>query len=351
VAPSARPSRGRRTVGAIVALVLASGAAGGLATGSTVSLTAAPTSDRPATPAFAATGYVDSGDGDVAALLRRSAATVDDVGVDGASLNAAADGIVLADRARVALAAAHAAGRPASLLVSNFDDGLGDFSPRLGARLLRSPERRAAVAAAVAAEVRSRGWDGATVDLEALDVRDRAGLVAFVGAVRAALPGDLTVDVDVPAATDPRDPGLAPFDLPALAAAADRVVVMAYDQHYIGGRPGPVAGLGWFRRSVRTALSGVPAARLRVGVAGYGYRWRRDGRTSAVTVRAARRLAGRRARWDATQAEWTARLADGSVLWWSDARSVRARTAVARDAGAAGIALWRLGAADPLDPR
>ena len=46
--------------------------------------------------------------------------------------------------------------------------------------------------------------------------------------------------------------------------------------------------------------------------------------------------------------EWTARLSDGTRMWWSDGRSYALRLEMATAAGLHGVALWRLGSADPL---
>ena len=46
--------------------------------------------------------------------------------------------------------------------------------------------------------------------------------------------------------------------------------------------------------------------------------------------------------------EWTARLSDGTRMWWSDGRSYALRLEMATSAGLHGLALWRLGSADPL---
>jgi spore germination protein len=304
---------------------------------------AAPTAHAAAP--FALTGYVEAGD---ARALPTAAAAYTDIGVDGATVRPDGAGLTIDPADRKALAAAHAAGRPASLLVSNFDGRIEDFSPAIAARLLRVPAHRAAVVGALAREVAAGGWDGVTVDLEALQPADRAGLTAFVQALRAAIPPPATLDLDLPAATSATGDDWRPFDVPALTATLDRVVVMAYDEHYSGGRPGPIAGLPWVRRVLATAQAAIPAQKLRMGLAGFGYRWRPGKPDVDLTDAQARRLAGARARWSAQQGEWHATLRDGSRLWWSDGRSVQLRLALFDAAGVSGGAVWRIGSLDRL---
>jgi len=121
---------------------------------------------------------------------------------------------------------------------------------------------------------------------------------------------------------------------------------MSYDQHYQGGMPGPIAGIGWVRKTIRVATKQIPRAKLRLGIAGYGYLWKKGRPTVDLTDRAARRLAGGRARWSAKHLEWTAKLPGGGVIWWSDARSMKIRIRLARALGLEGAAVWRLGSAD-----
>ena len=294
---------------------------------------------------FAITGYALGDPQEVA----RGAATVSDVGIDGATISADGSRIVTYPELRDALAAAHEAGRPASLLVSNFHDG--DFSPAVGRKLLRDPGNRSAVAGQLADEVSEAGWDGITVDIENIRAGDRTGLSDFVIALRSALPGGTSLDIDVPATTDPGGWAWKPFDLPTLADHVDHVTVMAYDQHYSTGPPGPIAGIRWVRRSLATILEQVAPEQLRLGVPGWGSLWRRGGRPARVlSVTQARKLAGDSARWSKSAGEWHARLGQGRVLWFADARSMRQRIALARAAGLDGAAIWRLGLADRITP-
>lgn len=249
------------------------------------------------------------------------------------------------------LRAAHRHGLAAELLLSNWSNRLGDFDPRRSHALLASPARIERVAGRLAAVVRTQGWDGVNVDLERVRRGDGRGLVALVEALQARMPAERTVSVDVSAATSLRTYRDRGYRLAALARAADVVDLMTYDLHGPWSGPGPVGALGWQRRAATAALRVVPADRLQLGVAGYGYTWPRRGTGRSVTVAQARRLVARdgaTARWRPRAGEWTARLGDGTVLWWSDGRSYARRVALARDLGLRGLAIWRLGSADPL---
>jgi spore germination protein YaaH len=101
---------------------------------------------------------------------------------------------------------------------------------------------------------------------------------------------------------------------------------------------------------VRALTRTIPARQVDLGVAGYGYVWRRSG-ASQLSDAQARRLVHRseaHARWVASVGEWTARLPGGAVAWWSDRRSLARRTALAASLGLHGLAVWSLGVSDPI---
>lgn len=292
-------------------------------------------------------------EGSPTSLVARNAAGISTLSVAGVSINARGTGVSRPTAAAKRLArAGRARGLSTELLVGNYSNRLGDFDPRAAHRLLSSPRRINAVAARLASYVEAGPWDGVNVDLERVRAADARGLVHLVQAVQDAMPDARTVTVDVSASTSLADYRRGGYDLAGLAGAADVVKLMTYDQHGPSwSGPGPIGALPWQRRALATLLKVVPRSQVDLGVAGYGYTWPRRGTGHSVTVAQARRLvarAGVRPRWHARAGEWTARLPNGTRLWWSDRRSYRLRVALARRHGLHGLGVWRLGSADTL---
>lgn len=287
------------------------------------------------------------------AILRRDAAALDTVTVASVSLRPDGASITSPDpRVSRLVDVAHAQGLRAELLVGNYSDRLGGFDADASSALLTDEARTAAVADALVALVASGGWDGVNVDLELVRPRDSGGLVGFVTALRDRLPDAASITIDVSASNSAAGYRAGGYRLAELAAVVDAIQLMAYDQHGPGwSGPGPVGSLAWVRASVAAALEEVPADRLDLGVAGYGYLWRADGSGRTLTVKAARRLverSGARAHWRPGPGEWSARLSDGRRVWWSDERSYDRRATLAEGLGLRGTAIWRLGSAGPL---
>lgn len=285
--------------------------------------------------------------GDRSSLIDGSAKAISIVGVDGVLVaeSGASVGRPDADAERQRVRA-HRNHLRAELLVSNYSDKLGDFSESIAHRLLASAAHRRAVVRSLAADVVRYKWDGIGVDLEALTRRDTAGLTAFVRALARALPRRASLSVAVSTSTSRAGYRASGYDLRALSRVVDRVTLMAYDQHGPWeDTPGPVGALGWQRAGLKALVRDVPRRKVELGVAGYGYAWRPHENVQLSDAKA-RALAGSRARWDARAGEWTARLADGSTLWWADRRSWALRVELARSQHLHGLALWVLGLSD-----
>ena len=297
--------------------------------------------------ALAVEAYAEPGG---AATSRVSAAAphVTTIGIDGVTIAEDGRGLNPPPEGTAALArTASGRGATTELLVSNYSSAIGDFSPRIGTALLGSADNRERVADDVARLAARTGMDGVQIDLESLRARDRAGLVAFAAAVRSAarerLGAEASVSMAVMASTDAagfRDTG---YDLRGLTRHVDRFVLMTYDQHGPWSSAGTVGALPWTTAVVRAAeRQGVRSSTIDLGIAGYGYGWGGGVADAQLTPAAAARAAGERARWSDRDGEWSARLDDGRVLHWSDARSFHARTALARQLRLHGVAMWSL---------
>ncbi len=338
------------TATAATAMALVAPGAGGAATGA----------ERTPGRAFDVTGFAVAGQTPLQ-IVEEEAPALDRVSVAGITVKRsgaevtlpAGDTLSLLDRA-------DNQGLRTELLISNYDNRLGDFRPETAANLLRSAANRQAVAQQIGQIMRANDWADVNIDLERLRASDAPGLVAFVRAVRQQVApphrGGIPipqVSVDVGARTTLADYRAAGFNLGPLGEAADRLVLMAYDLHGPSwSGPGPIGPLPWVRKTLNVMQTQVTSEKIDLGIAGYGYTWPRNGTGKVISPARARQLVennGVDAVWHRTAAEYSARLPNGTVLWWSDHRSYQRRYDLAYDVEILhGVALWRLGLADRL---
>ncbi|HLT58053.1 MAG TPA: glycosyl hydrolase family 18 protein [Limnochordales bacterium] len=247
-------------------------------------------------------------------------------------------------------------------LIHNFNPDLGAFDARIVEALLTDPAVQRRAIQNIVDVVERWGMTGVHIDLENVPRAHRDALTAFMAALAAeARPRGLKVSMAVPAVTHRtvREPWTAAYDYAGLAPHVDFLMIMAYDQHWRGSDPGPVAALDWVREVVEYALDpaggAVPPDKLVLGIPAYGYDWPAGTRWADAVAHAdaMRRLAAAQARDPAVRLEWHARFQvptfryDGREVWFENHQSIGHKLLLALEYELAGVALWRLGQEDP----
>jgi cellulose synthase/poly-beta-1,6-N-acetylglucosamine synthase-like glycosyltransferase/spore germination protein YaaH/peptidoglycan/xylan/chitin deacetylase (PgdA/CDA1 family) len=229
----------------------------------------------------------------------------------------------------------------------------GAFDPARAHVLLASPAVQGRLIAALRTFLVHQGFQGVNVDLENLRPDDYARLPGFLARLAAALGPGYSVSTDL-------EPGRPDASLAAIAAACDFVVMMAYNQHSPGGPPGPISAVGWYDSVLTRFVRQVPAHKLVVGVANYGFDWRADTTATTLTYQGAL-IAARDNRpdeppqqvvdFDPQALNPTFQYTDDSArsheVWLLDGVTAHNQLVLARRAGVRGAALWVLGSEDP----
>ncbi|MFC8127341.1 glycosyl hydrolase family 18 protein [Streptomyces sp. NPDC057302] len=208
--------------------------------------------------------------------------------------------------------------------------------------------------------VRSRAYDGIDLDYESIAP---TGDLAYkkVGAGYATMVADLCARLHalrkqcvITVSPKTRISGRV-WDYRRLGAAADRLRIMAYDQHWSQGPPGPLSSPAWYEEILRNATAEVPAAKLEMGLPGYGWDWEvgSRGRAKHVTwkeAEALRRRVGAPYRIDPKSGTPHFTYKEGGknrTVWYQDARGTAAHLPVLRKYGVRHTVLWAIGFEDP----
>jgi spore germination protein YaaH len=234
--------------------------------------------------------------------------------------------------------------------------------------MLANGNRRAAMVHALLTIASSHSYSGLDLDFEEFAL-DRAHNTRLADEVAARYPGFIaevcaalhSIGRSCMLTVMPRTSGRAywrnelatwVYDYAALARVADRVQIMAYDDHGPDEPAGPISPYPWVEQIVAYAGSVMPLAKVDLGLPAYGYDWTGTEGTS-ITSREAPQLAGEHGtspRWDAAQAEETFQYtADGRrhTVWYEGAQAEYDRARLAMEAGFAGIDLWAAGGEQP----
>lgn len=131
---------------------------------------------------------------------------------------------------------------------------------------------------------RCQPFDGVQIDIESVSSKDRAAYLKFLVAVKKALPKDKVFSVAVMArwADHKKKNPADAFDYPFIGKVADRVIIMAYDEHYRGGGHGPIASLPWCEKIYRYALETIPPEKIVMGIPLYGRSWQKEKTAAAM---------------------------------------------------------------------
>ncbi len=152
-------------------------------------------------------------------------------------------------------------------LVNNFDPIANDWVEGVG-DMLRNPAARAAFRQQVGTFLASDNYRGLTIDFEGFPWATQPAYRALLSELAADLHArGMKLYVAVPARNED-------FDFTAIAASADGVLLMNYDEHFPGGPPGAVAAQTWFAENVQRALGLMPRDKIICSIANYGYDWR-----------------------------------------------------------------------------
>ena len=228
-------------------------------------------------------------------------------------------------------------------MVQNALNGLWD-GPGI-ATMLRDPAQVKSVLDRLAPVLAANQASGVFFDFEDLPLSAHPAYRAFLRAARARLPG-MTIAIAVPV-------GNPDWDLKAYAGVADRLFLMAYDEHSESGDPGPIASQPWFADSVARALRGLPRGQVVVALGSYAYDWTKGGGVGANSVEEAwlaARDSGAMPRFDRASGNSGFAYDEGTVrhdVWLLDAAAMRAQLTTLSTMGIHAVALWRLGTEDP----
>lgn len=150
------------------------------------------------------------------------------------------------------------------------------------ANLLAKPVSRKQVVDAIVATVASQNYDGIDLDFEGFAFIDpnttwkttAPNWVLFVKELGTALHAQNKIlSITTPYLFDPAgtQKGYFVYAWAQIASHIDRLRIMTYD--YSTSRPGPIGPISWTEKTVKYAISVMPASKVYLGLPGYGKDW------------------------------------------------------------------------------
>lgn len=246
------------------------------------------------------------------------------------------------------------------LCIANMQPG-GVFDPNTARAILTNAEVRRKVIDQVIGYVEARGYDGVDSDLESIPRDLRDAYSNFLRELKARLGRRLLTVATPPKYDETMFAYAAGHDYLQIGQIADRVFLMNYEFHWVGGPPGPIAPLPEIQRVLLYATSLMPREKILNGLLTTAYDWpipqtpgvlaRPMPDIDAVTLATTEQVP---IQYDVPAATPWFRYRDDTgalrEVWFEDARSLLAKLTFVRDIGVRGSGIWQLGAFSPQLP-
>ena len=196
--------------------------------------------------------------------------------------------------------------------------------------------------------VASKDYDGIQIDFENVGARDAENFRLFLSAVRSAIGPKKILSVALPARTKSYSDEI--YDYKKIEKLVDRVIIMAYDEHWSGGSPGPVASMNWCKNVVKYAKTVIPNEKLVMGLPGYGRTWENEEYSSAWIFTSIQRLQKENNITSVNRKDSVPYFDfDATVhvtAYYDDEYSLVTRSRMYKNEGVSNIGFWRIGQED-----
>ena len=220
--------------------------------------------------------------------------------------------------------------------------------------LLKDYNNRTNLIRQIILHAREYKLDGVNIDFESLAVDVGPYYIQFLRELAVECRNSgliLSVDNYVPAEYN------AFYDLEEQGKIVDYVIIMGYDEHYVGSDAGSVASLGFVSDAAKNTLAKVPAERVIMAVPFYTRLWKETKQTDGTIALTSETIGIAAAdallrdnkvstTWQADVGQFYGEYEQGGTrfrIWLEDELSIEEKMKVIQSSGFAGVASWRLG--------
>jgi spore germination protein len=241
------------------------------------------------------------------------------------------------------------------MVITNFRNG--EFSSELANEIFVNPEVQNTLIDNILRVMDEKNYEALNIDFEYIYQKDRENYNAFLRRVVERLHArGYLVSTAIAPKYYKEQKGLLyeAHDYAAHGEIVDFVVIMTYEWGWSGGPPMAVAPISEVRKVIQYALTEMPSEKIVMGMPLYAYDWTlpfvKGSWAKTISPQAAIQLAARYGvsiqydqaaqspffrYWDAQGKE--------HIVWFEDARSVKAKYDLAKELNLRGVSYWVLG--------
>ncbi len=191
----------------------------------------------------------------------------------------------------------------------------------------------------------SGAFDGVQIDFDSVSRDDADLFIDFLRELRDRLPARKKLSVALPARMNPVANDA--YDYSRIAPIVDRMVIMAYDEHWSTSSPGPVASLPWCAKVVDYAQSVVESERIVMGLPLYGRAWQDKRLAKALRFRTVQELVAEKQSTINYAPELGAYFEYSEnvvvTVFYDDHRTILEKLRLYKARGIGSVSFWRIG--------
>lgn len=202
-------------------------------------------------------------------------------------------------------------------------------------------------------EISKNNYDGVNIDIENVYPSDRNNFSSFMKELYQNLHSkNLIVTCSLPAkdSENLNDDWSGAYDYSAIGKYCDKVMIMAYDEHYSTSKEGPVASIKWVTGIIKYTMRKIPRNKIYIGIAAYGYDWPEHGNAKSYSLSGIQKIADKyksNINFDSSSKSPYFTYQDANnethTVWFENKDSISAKFDAVNKYGVAGIGIWRLG--------
>jgi len=117
----------------------------------------------------------------------------------------------------------------------------------------------------------AKDFDGLQIDFENIPAKDGDTFLSFLKELRRGLPSGKMFTIALPARTKKVNDDQ--YDYEKIKPYVDRILIMAYDEHWSGSKPGSVASMQWCKNVADYSMNVIGKEKLIMGLPFYGRAW------------------------------------------------------------------------------
>jgi spore germination protein len=188
----------------------------------------------------------------------------------------------------------------------------------------------------------SKKYDGVQIDFESVHIDDRDNYISFLIDCRNRL-GSKIFSVALPPR---REFYMDPYDYEKIGQIADRIIVMAYDEHWSTSEPGPIASKTWCSKVAQYVRGVVPQDKLVMGLPFYGRAWQDKSHARSLKNQTADELIRNRDDIKMISKEYPSFSYEEKVrvnVFYENTSSIMEKVSMYKTLGFRSIGFWRIG--------